>query len=286
MLAGVALLLTLAAAGVAPTRAQSPGSNAVTAGSQRVSGTSWLFDADIAEPAQSWTSVIVTNLSSCRSPLPIPGTAQAGAIVFTAQLNVVNSQTPHAIYQGDLLPVQGSKASGYVVVVTPQNPEPITHVDAGLFNLEPFALNNTLTVCLLTSSGTPSGAGAPTTLSDQLTVDLEKVVALGYDTDAVVTTPGPNGTTFIGIAGTPIGSADGGNQWVFFFSGATYLGTDTAVPSKHLSLAGSPGPGQINVSYQNFAPTDPLCCPSLPPVTITYTWNGTSVTPNGTPPGH
>ena len=37
---------------------------------------------------------------------------------------MVSSKTAGAIYQGELLPVQGSKATGYVVVVTPQNPPP------------------------------------------------------------------------------------------------------------------------------------------------------------------
>jgi hypothetical protein len=128
--------------------------------------------------------------------------------------------------------------------------------------------------------------GTPPTLADQLAPDLVKVVSLGFDTSGVVTTPGPNGTTFIGISGSPIGSADGAGKFVFFFSGSTYLGTDTLEPSRYVKLAGSPGPGQINVTYDNYAPNDPVCCPSLPPVTITYTWDGTSVTPNGTPPGH
>jgi hypothetical protein len=55
-------------------------------------------------------------------------------------------------------------------------------------------------------------------------------------------------------AGTIIGSADAGGQWVFFFTGTTYLGT--AMPSSFLALAGNPGPGQIAVSYTACAPID------------------------------
>jgi hypothetical protein len=102
----------------------------------------------------------------------------------------------------------------------------------------------------------------------------------------VVSTVGPDGSIFIGLAGFRSPSADGAPMWVFFFNGETYLGTDTLMPSLALNLAGSPAAGQINVTYSNFATNDPLCCPSLPPVTITYTWNGSTVTPNGTPPGH
>jgi|GEM_PF-2688108 len=262
-----------------------PRLNAVSAGARPVAGPTWNFDSDVAVGAGPWTSLIVTNLS-CANPLPIPGTAQAGAIVFSAQLNAVASQTGHAIVQGDLLPVQGSRATGYVTLVSPEAPLVTTHVDAGLFNLEGFALNNTLNVCLVAGGGTPSGSGPASALAAVVLADIQQVVAMDYDVFGVVTTAGPDGSTFIAIAGSKIGTADGATQWVFFFNGTTYLGTDTAVPSPFLSLAGSPAPGQIEVKYVAYARNDPLCCPTLPPVIITYTWNGSTVTPNGTPPGH
>jgi hypothetical protein len=43
-----------------------------------------------------------------------------------------------------------------------------------------------------------------------------------------------------------------------------------------LGLAGSPAPGQINVQYFGYGA----------PMTVTYTWDGSKLTPNGTPPGH
>jgi hypothetical protein len=122
--------------------------------------------------------------------------------------------------------------------------------------------------------------------SDAIIADIQQVVEKGYDAFDVVATFAPDGSIFIGIAGTLIGSADGYTNWVFFFAGTTYLGTDTLKPSPGLQLVGSPGAGKINVQYTNYAPDDPLCCPSLEPVTITYTWDGTAVTPSGTPPGH
>jgi hypothetical protein len=48
-----------------------------------------------------------------------------------------------------------------------------------------------------------------------------------------------------------------------------------------------PGPwGSVTVTNTSCAPSDPLCCPSLPPATVTYTWTGTALVPDGTPPGH
>jgi hypothetical protein len=48
-----------------------------------------------------------------------------------------------------------------------------------------------------------------------------------------------------------------------------------------------PGPwGSVTVTNTSYAPSDPLCCPSLLPETVTYTWTGTALVPDGTPPGH
>ncbi len=285
-LAGVVIMLFIGTTGPKVASAQAePSVSGVSAGSLKVTGDTWNFDGDVSVGGP-WTSVIVTNLSSCARPLPIPGTAQAGAIVYTAQLTDLASQTPQTIAEGDLLPVRGGNATGYVTVISQPAPAGTTHVDAGLFGLNQFALDNTFTVCLVSGPGTPVAQGPVPTLAGQVVSDMRTVLAMNYDVTGVVTTTGLDGSSFIGISGTVIGSADGGGQWVFFFTGTTYLGTDTASASSFLSLAGSPGPGQIAVSYIAYAPADPLCCPTLPPVTITYTWNGSLVTPNGTPPGH
>ena len=277
------LMLTLVGrgAGAEPARAQqqpqgqqpSPGA---TVGSLFAAGSTWNFDGTITAGAGPWASVTVTN-TNCSTPYR-PGTAQAGAIIFTAQLTATQTQTSQTIYQGDLLPFTGSNATGHVRIVTPAGADPASQVDASLWGLEMFALNNTFSVCL-------TGSG-PATLTAQIAADSQQVVGMGYDVFGVVTTSGPDGSTLVALAATKIGTADGYTQWVFFFNGTTYLGTDTAVPSPQLSLAGSPAPGQVEVKYVAYGPDDPLCCPTLPPVTITYTWDGTKLTSSGTPPGH
>jgi hypothetical protein len=256
-----------------------PPASGIAVGALEVTGATWNFDGglDAGDQVGSWYQVTVTN-TNCASPYN-PGTAQAGAIILTARLSSAGSQSGAMVLQGDLLPFTGTKATGHARVSTAtSNGDPVTQVDATVWNLESFALNNTLNVCL-------TGYG-PAVVSATLAADTQQVVQMGYDVTGIVTTPGPDGSTFIGISGIKIGIADGYTQWVFFFNGTTYLGTDTGVPSPQLQLVGSPAAGQINVQYTNYAPNDPLCCPSLPPVTITYTWDGTRVTPSGTPPGH
>ena len=69
---------------------------------------------------------------------------------------------------------------------------------------------------------------------------------------------------------------------------ATTLGTATVVPSWMLQLAGSPSPNQIDVQYAAYAADDQPCCPSLPSVVLTYTFDSASMTvaSSGTAPGH
>jgi LppP/LprE lipoprotein len=70
---------------------------------------------------------------------------------------------------------------------------------------------------------------------------------------------------------------------VFFWHNATFLGTDASQPHLGCQLLSAQG-GQFVVAYDHFGPGDPLCCPSQPPVDITYTWDGQALTPNGTLP--
>jgi hypothetical protein len=81
-------------------------------------------------------------------------------------------------------------------------------------------------------------------------------------------------------------SADGYCQIVFIFLDDRFLGTDTARPSRSIGEIRPAGTGRFTITYDNYAESDPNCCPSLRPVTITYAWDGVRLQPNGTPPGH
>jgi hypothetical protein len=211
----------------------------ITVGSQPVTGATWNLDSDVATADGPWDRVTITN-TSCTTPYR-PGSAQAGAIIFTALLEPTPSESGAAILQGDLLPFTGSMARGHVQLLTPPGQIPNTRLNVSLFGLEPFAVDNTLFACL-----TPTSLAVTT---EQIALDGAQVVAFGYQPFGVVTTSTPGGDTLIAVAGTRLRSADGSPQWVFFFLGTTYLGTDTAVPSPQLRLAGTPGPGQVDVQY-------------------------------------
>jgi hypothetical protein len=284
----LALAFAVLSGGSRPALAQGPGFNpaGVPVGVLPVKGSTWNFDGTVPAGVGPWTSVSVTN-SSCNRP-SMPGTAQAGLIMFTASLEVTSTAAGVTAYQGSLTAVQGSSATGHVRVITPSTANPLSQVDVTIFGLESMAQGNNFWVCL---EGATSGS-----LQQMIAADVQQIQAMTFDIPNfgsmqfqifnVVSTVGPDGSIFIGLAGYRSPSADGAPMWVFFFNGETYLGTDTLMPSPGLNLAGSPAPGQINVTYSNYAASDPLCCPSLPPVTLTYTWNGSTVTPNGIPPGH
>jgi hypothetical protein len=81
-------------------------------------------------------------------------------------------------------------------------------------------------------------------------------------------------------------SATGRCQQLFIYLDERFLGTDTLKTSAGITEIAALGTGRFSATYANYAPNDPGCCPSLPPVTITYTWDGSRLTPSGTPPGH
>src|SRR5262249_9584827 len=150
-----------------------------TVGSQTVDSSFWNFDGDLAIDAGPWGEVTVTN-TNCAVPFR-PGTAQAGAIIFTAPLQPMTTQSGLVIAQGDLLPFRGSAAMGHVSVLTPSNTEPTSHVDATLFGLEESALNNTLSVCLMPADSS--------IITAEVTADTNYVVSQSYDPFQTLITP-------------------------------------------------------------------------------------------------
>jgi LppP/LprE lipoprotein len=277
---GLGLVTMLSVWPAAPAGAQDgapPPEPGFTVGDQIVDSSTWNFNGDLSVNVGPWGQVTVTN-TNCAVPYR-PGTAQAGAIIFTATLQT--EQTPGGLQlaQGDLLPFIGSGATGHVSVLTPAGAAPTSHVDATLVGLDDFALNNDFSVCL--SPADMTGVTA------DVVMDANFVLSQSYQPFQTVVTPTtPTSPSLVAIAGTKFPTADGYDQWVFFFLGTTFLGTDTAVSSPQLDLTGSPGPGQVDVTYVDYTDGAPLCCPDLPPVTITYTWDGAQLVASGTPPGH
>ena len=80
------------------------------------------------------------------------------------------------------------------------------------------------------------------------------------------------------ILGTLTGSADGFNNWAFFFAGNTFIGHDASNPSNQISVFGRTS-NVITLSYQLFAPNDPLCCPTAPSQNVRYQYANGVLTP-------
>jgi hypothetical protein len=235
----------------------------IQVGQLRVSGPGWNFSGSLPGLSQPFTSATITN-TNCTRPF-LPGTAQAGAVIFTAVL------TPFLDSPVPLQPFRGSSGSGQIRLTdTPDGGG--TGVTASLTGLEPFVQGTTLSVCL-------TAGPFPPVLADVYVAE-QRVAASNFDVTGVATASTDSFQPLIGISGTqspPDGSAT--RQQVFFFSGDLYLGTDTLDPSlAPLQLVGSPGPSQLDVSY-----ADP---DGGPDVTVTYTLAEGVLTPNGTPPGH
>jgi hypothetical protein len=247
------------------THAQSlalPPQAGILVGQLQVTEPTWNFSNNLPDESGPWGSVTVTN-TNCTTPY-VPGTAQAGAVIFTATL----SSGPFG--NGTLQAFTGSAASGQVEL-HPMADTGGTNVTASLNGLEPFVEANTLSVCL--TLGTP-----PPMLAD-INVGQQRVAATNYDVTGVSTAATDIGQPLIAISGTQTTADNINRQLVFFLLGDDYLGTDTSIPSlAPLQLVGSPGMDQLDVSYN-----DPA---GGAPVTITYTLSDGVLTASGTPPGH
>jgi hypothetical protein len=151
-----ALLFAGVMLGPAQARAQGVPPGGTYLGELHVDGPTWNFDGDVPAGPGPFQTVTVTN-TNCDVPYR-PGTAQAGAIIFVAQLSVTPTDTGLTAYNGDLEPFRGSYAHGQVRVLTLDDPDVTTHVDATISNLDDFALSNTFAVCLAAGQPQPGPA--------------------------------------------------------------------------------------------------------------------------------
>jgi serine/threonine protein kinase len=80
------------------------------------------------------------------------------------------------------------------------------------------------------------------------------------------------------VLGTLTGSADGYNNWAFFFAGNVYIGHDASTPSMQLEVQGRTAT-TITLAYQIYGPSDPTCCPTGGTQTVRFRWNGSKLVP-------
>lgn len=135
----------------------------------------------------------------------------------------------------------------------------------------------------LASAGPPSLDAERTALAANMLAALET----GYLPSGRYVAVDAGGEKLFALHGICLDSPDSYCQKVLFFLGTRYVGADTLRPSRSI-LDVTPGqtPGEVVVHYANYAPGDPDCCPSGPPVPIPYFWDGQRLRPGGVPPGH
>ena len=79
------------------------------------------------------------------------------------------------------------------------------------------------------------------------------------------------------IVGTATRSADGKDNWPFFFAAGRYLGHDSITSSAGVVIAGRSA-DTITLSYAMYDNDDAFCCPSSRQ-TVRYHWNGSRLVP-------
>jgi LppP/LprE lipoprotein len=84
------------------------------------------------------------------------------------------------------------------------------------------------------------------------------------------------------IAGVRNPTADAYGQLIFFFHGRRFLGWDSNHEKTALTVKARGG--EFAASYAHYRRSDPLCCPSLPPVRVRYRWTGHRLKPSGRAP--
>ena len=103
---------------------------------------------------------------------------------------------------------------------------------------------------------------------------------------APVTVSDGQGGTLTAVAAIRNPSADGHGALVFFWHNSEFLGWDGGQEAMTTYRVVASGPGDLAVTYANYAANDALCCPSLAPVTIIYRWDRGRLQPNEpVPPG-
>jgi hypothetical protein len=168
-----------------------------------------------------------------------------------------------------------------------------TSTSAG--NVTSASTANTAPVATTTTSSpriSPSPTPAPRVVPSipRISLELNRTVEIADRTthfsanNQPVTVSDGAGGWLTAVIGVRFPTADGKGQLAFFWHNTTFIGLDTHTESNQINGISAPRVSTFAVRYTHYAPTDPLCCPSLAPVTIDYHWNGHAMTPSGLPP--
>lgn len=95
-----------------------------------------------------------------------------------------------------------------------------------------------------------------------------------YPSGQLTTVPDGGGGAFTAEVGTVLPSTDGDGQLVFFWHDRRFVGWDSSVDNMDILDLQPLHRGRFRVTYSNYAPNDPACCPSLIPLSVVYRWSG------------
>jgi len=138
-----------------------------------------------------------------------------------------------------------------------------------------------------TATVTATPTATATTDPDDYTAAIEREIeARDFDpTGAPAAVELGPGEFFIAHRAICVDSVDGACQSVFFFVNDRFVATDADNPWFGIADPEATAAGEILLSYVNYLPEDPLCCPSGEPIEITFTWDGSSLVSSAIPPG-
>jgi hypothetical protein len=89
-----------------------------------------------------------------------------------------------------------------------------------------------------------------------------------------------NGGYLTAVVGTRNPTADGYGQLVFFFHNNQFIGLNATTEAAQINSVKPNAKHGFVVTYANYAKDDPMVAPSLPPQSVTYTWNGQQMSPS------
>ena len=93
-----------------------------------------------------------------------------------------------------------------------------------------------------------------------------------YPAGQLTTTSDGAGGALTAEVGTLLPSTDGDGQLVFFWHNRQFVGWDSSIESMSVLQLESLGAPGFRITYANYAPNDPACCPSLIPISVAYRW--------------
>jgi LppP/LprE lipoprotein len=93
-----------------------------------------------------------------------------------------------------------------------------------------------------------------------------------YPAGQLTTTSDGAGGTLTAEVGILLPSTDGDGQLVFFWHNRHFVGWDSSIENMSVLQLESLGARGFRITYADYAPDDPACCPSLIPISVAYRW--------------